>query len=116
VPSVPTIAVVPHRPNDLWLLAAAVAAPTATVWLWRRAPGTALSRDALKIAAPALAELPLPVDAIAWRQAADAFRAYVAHPSAAAFDTYAQAASTAYAAPPTHTPWWRSRISPLPTP
>lgn len=114
VPSVPTIAVVPFRPDDLWLLAAAVASPTATAWLWRRAPGTALSRDALKIAAPDLAELPLPTDDGAWLQAADAFRDFVSQPSVAAFDVYTGAAAAAYRADPTLVAWWRARVT-LPT-
>ena len=80
IPSVPVIAVVPHDPADLWPLAAALAAPAATAWLLRRAPGAALSRRALKIAGPDLAGLPLPTDAAAWAAATAAFRALVAAP------------------------------------
>ena len=109
VPSVPTLAVVPRNPDDLWLLAAAVSSPTATAWLWRRAPGTALSRDALKVAARDLADLPLPSDRGAWEQAAAAFRAYVEAPDPAAFGVYAEAAARAYGASPELVAWWRDR-------
>ena len=36
VPSVPALAVVPHDPDDVWRLAAAVLAPAATAWLAHR--------------------------------------------------------------------------------
>ena len=113
VPSVPTLAIVPRSVDDLWLLAAAVASPTATAWLWRRAPGTALSRNALKVAARDLSELPLPVDAVLWAAAADAFRAYASAPSAAAFEDYVVAAAGAYDAPDDLVAWWRDRVEPV---
>ncbi len=77
VPSVPVIAVVPHDPEDLWRLAAALLSPAATVWLSRRTPGVALARGALKVSAGDLAALPLPADDRTWDAAADALRAYV---------------------------------------
>jgi hypothetical protein len=111
VPSVPALSVVPRDPADLWRLAAAVASPAATAWLLRRAPGTALARDALKVAAPDLLALPLPADDAAWEQAADAARTYSARPSAAARDRFALAAATAYGTPDSLTAWWSSRPS-----
>lgn len=113
VPSVPTLAILPRSVDDLWLLAAAVASPTATVWLWRRAPGTALSRNALKVAARDLAELPLPVDAERWAAAAEAFRTYVGAPGVAAFEDYVTAAAGAYGAPDDLVGWWRARVEPV---
>ena len=112
VPSVPTLAVVPYNPDDLWLVAAAVGSPTATAWLWRRAPGTALSRDALKIAPRDLADLPLPPDRVAWAAAAEALDAYVARPTDSAFEAYVDAAAAAYGAPPELVAWWRARVPP----
>ena len=112
VPSVPTLAVVPYNPDDLWLVAAAVGSPTATAWLWRRAPGTALSRDALKIAPRDLADLPLPSDRVAWSAAAEALDAYVARPTDSAFEAYVDAAAAAYGAPPELVAWWRARVPP----
>jgi hypothetical protein len=113
VPSVPTLAILPRSVDDLWLLAAAVASPTATAWLWRRAPGTALSRNALKVAARDLAELPLPGGGSRWTAAADAFRAYVGTPSATAFEGYVAAAARAYDAPDDLVCWWRARVEPV---
>jgi len=110
VPSVPTLAVVPPQPEDLWLLAAAAASPTATAWLWRRAPGTALHRDALKVAAGHLAALPLPVDEGAWQEAATALEGFVTHHDADAFEAYVTAAAAAYRSPPDLVAWWRARL------
>jgi N-6 DNA Methylase len=113
VPSVPVLSVVPHDPADLWRLAAAVASPAAAAWLLGRAPGTALARGALKVAAPDLLALPLPADRGAWDEAAAAVCELAAGPPAsarrAAHDRFLDAAAVAYAAPPTVTAWWRER-------
>jgi hypothetical protein len=109
VPSVPVLAVVPHRADDLWRLAAAVGSPTATAWLWRRAPGTALHRDALKVAAGDLAALPLPADGAAWTAAAEALRTTSAG-DAGAFDDFVAAAASAYGAGPELVEWWLERL------
>jgi hypothetical protein len=110
VPSVPTLAVLPEHPDDLWPLAAALAAPTATAWLLRRAPETGLSRGALKIAARDLADLPLPVDATAWEAATAALQTYVREPTSNHVETFARAAGAAYAAPESLVDWWRRRL------
>ncbi len=116
IPSVPALVVVPDDPDDpgdadeLWRLAAAIAAPTSTAWLLRRAPGTALSRAALKIAARDLAELPLPGDAAAWDDATEAFRAYSRAPAAERFEAYVAAATAAYSADEALVAWWRGRL------
>ncbi len=112
VPSVPVVAVVPHDSADLWRVAAAVASPTATAWLLGRAPGTALARDAIKVAAPDLLALPLPADREAWDEAAAAARAVTtgtASESPAAHDQFLAAATAAYATAPSLTDWWRAR-------
>ena len=70
VPSVPALAVVPHDPDDLWRLAAALLAPAASAWLAHRSGGTALDGRAIKVAKPDLAALPLPGDPTAWDAAA----------------------------------------------
>ncbi len=92
VPSVPALAVVPHDPGDVWLLAAAVLSPAATAWLAHRAVGTALDRAALKVAKPDLAALPLPADGTAWATAASALQAYAARPAPGLLDRYLRAA------------------------
>lgn len=126
VPSVPTLAVLPHRRDDLWLLAAAIASPTATAWLSRRAPGTALSAHALRITARDLAALPLPDDLVAWRAAAEALRAYAAAPVTLVaspepvserdgqLEIYCDSIARAYNAPRSLEVWWRDRGGPQP--
>lgn len=110
VASVPTVVVVPHDVDDLWLLAAAMASPSATAWLARRAPGVALTRHALKVSARDLSALPLPVDRPAWDEAAGHMRSYVTDPSDASFEAYVDCATAAYAAPASLVDWWRSRL------
>jgi hypothetical protein len=111
VPSVPVVSVVPHDPADLWRLVAAAASPAATAWLLGRAPGTALARGALKVAAPDLQALPLPIDRGAWDEAADAVRVLTSGPpSPAGRDRFLEAAAAAYATPPSLTAWWRERV------
>jgi hypothetical protein len=93
-------------------VAAAVASPAATAWLLGRAPGTALARDAIKVAAPDLLALPLPADRGAWDEAAAAARAVTtgaAAESPAARDRFLAAATAAYATAPTLPAWWRER-------
>ena len=114
VPSVPALVVIPVNgaagTGALWRLAAAVSAPSSTVWLLRRAPGTALSRGALKIAARDLGELPLPVDTGAWQEAAEALRAYARAPGPEPFEAYVGAAAAAYRADEAVVAWWRARV------
>jgi N-6 DNA Methylase len=116
VPSVPTLAVLPRGDEDLWRLAAALAAPAATAWLLRRAAGTALGVRALKVSAPDLAALPLPADRAAWDDAAAAVRAVVADPTPAAVDAYLAAAAAAYGSGPDLTAWWRAQAGRKPGP
>ena len=111
VASVPTVIVVPHDVDDIWLLAAAMASPSATAWLARRAPGVALARHALKVAARDLAALPLPVDHGAWGDAARWLRAYAALPDDELLGLYTEAAVAAYDAPPELVDWWRGRAT-----
>jgi N-6 DNA methylase len=110
VPSVPVIAVVPHKVDDLWPLAAALAAPAATAWLARRAPGAALTRGALKIAARDIASLPLPTDVVAWKAATEAFRAVVEGDGGASLDAFVEAGAAAYGSAPAVVTWWRTRL------
>ncbi len=116
VPSVPVLAVVPRDPADLWRLAAALAGPASTAWLFRRAPGTALARGALKVAAPDLRALPLPVDEAAWDEATAAVRDVVTRPAPGACDRFLDAAAAAYGTPAAVTAWWRQRVRGVATP
>ena len=71
-PSVPTIAVTPRSgdPGELWAIAAVLAAPAVSAWALAHYRGTALTRDALKLSATQVLELPLPVDDAAWADGA----------------------------------------------
>jgi hypothetical protein len=73
-PSVPVIAVVPFSPDDLWYLAAVLLAPPVSAWAWARHAGGALARDAIKLAAREVLDLPLPIDRSAWDRGADLVR------------------------------------------
>jgi hypothetical protein len=117
VPSVPALAVLPAPGESehggaeigLWHLAAAVLSPAATAWLVRRAAGTGLEREALKVAAPDLAALPLPADRDGWDAAAGALAAFVARPGEEALAAYLDASGRAYGTPVSLSRWWRQR-------
>ena len=69
VPSTPAIGIVPHDPDDVAHLASALCAPPVSAWAVRRAAGTALSPDAIRVSGALLLEVPLPVDVGAWAEA-----------------------------------------------
>lgn len=73
--SVPVLCVRPHDPDLLWHLLAALHAPAATAWLFRRSAGTALSADACRPTKALLDALPVPLAGPAWDRAAEAARA-----------------------------------------
>jgi N-6 DNA Methylase len=117
VPSVPVVSLVPHDSADLWRVAAAVVSPAATAWLLGRAPGTALARGALKVAAPELLALPLPADRAAWDRAAAAVHDLATGTaSPETCGRFLEAAAAAYATPPSLTDWWRERARSLAPP
>ncbi len=71
VPVTPVLAVRSLDPGlDLDHVAAAMLAPPLVAWAFRRWFGTALSVNALKLAARQVPELPMPVDRDAWTEAA----------------------------------------------
>lgn len=70
VPATPVISVEPHDAADLWPVAAMVMAPAIAADAAARSFGTALSVRAIKLAASDLLEMPLPIDAAAWRRGA----------------------------------------------
>jgi hypothetical protein len=71
VPSTPAVSVVPHEPADVTRLTAALCSPPVAAWARRRAAGTALSPQAIRVSASLLAAVPLPCDDAAWAHAAD---------------------------------------------
>jgi hypothetical protein len=69
VPSTPAVGIVPLDPADVPRLVAALCAPPVSAWAVRRAAGTALSPDAIRVSADLLLDVPLPRDADAWAEA-----------------------------------------------
>jgi len=60
VPSTPVIAVVPHDPEDLARILAALSGPTATAWLWHRLGGNGITAGVLRPTSAALAQIQVP--------------------------------------------------------
>lgn len=75
VPCMPVISVTPRDEAGLWRVAAALGSPVASAVAFERYAGTALTADAIKVAARQVAWLPIPVDAGAWERGAGLFRA-----------------------------------------
>ncbi len=74
LPVTPVISVMPHEPDDVWRLLAAIASPVASVEAYRRWGGTGMSVQALKVSAKQVLELPLPIDGAAWDRGAQLAR------------------------------------------
>lgn len=107
--SVPVIVVRPHRPEDIWRIAAAIHAPVSSAWMLRRSAGTALSNDACKPTARLLTDLPLPTHRAAWDEAA-AVAEDVAG-GARRWQELGEAADRAYGIDdPTLRAWWLDRL------
>lgn len=73
LPSVPVIAVCAD-PARLFDVAAVLLAPHTSAWAVRRAAGTALSADAIKLSAKQVLDAPLPRDVGAWAAGAEHLR------------------------------------------
>jgi hypothetical protein len=119
-PSVPTIAVVPNDRGSterLWSVAAVLAAPAVAAWALDRHRGAALARDAIKLAASQVLEVPLPSEPEAWADgAAAAERAQRAadadDPTAwgAALRETGEAMTDAYRSSAAVRDWWLGRL------
>ncbi|MFL6206983.1 MAG: N-6 DNA methylase [Acidimicrobiales bacterium] len=103
VASVPLVVVRPEA-GQLWHAAAALASPAVSAWLFQRSAGSGLSPGALRISAPVLRSVPLPVDRVAWDRGAQAFRARD-------IDAFIAAMEAAYAVDPEVGAWWKERAT-----
>jgi hypothetical protein len=101
VAGVPLVVVRPE-PARLWHAAAALASPAVSAWLFHRSAGSGLSSDTLRISAPLLRTVPLPVDRGAWD---DGARAFLARD----LDAFVEAMGGAYRVGPDVGAWWRER-------
>jgi SAM-dependent methyltransferase len=120
LPSVPVLSVV-ASPERLWHVAAAVLSPSGAAAAATVHGGTALSPGSVRVTAPLLRDLPLPVDAAAWDDgAAAAETAQRAGASGdergwqAALDGLGEAMVAAHAVAAADRPallgWWRARL------
>lgn len=116
VPATPLVAVT-AEPDDLDRVAAVLLAPPVVLWAWRRWFGTAMSVDALKLAAKQVGDLPLPVDDGLWQEAARLVGACDGADPVTAADCsleVAEVMTRAYGAGPEVYDWWVSRRKSLP--
>jgi hypothetical protein len=92
VPCTPVVSLVPSDPGDVDRLAAALCAPPVAAWAARRASGTGLSPDAIRMSTSLALAVPLPTDAAHWNHAAQ-------HLANGDLDAFASAATSMYALP-----------------
>lgn len=119
VPSPPAIAV-EAPPDALPRLLAALLAPATTAWIHRRAAGTGMAPDALRISVADLVEVPLPGDRRSWDEAARLLSEICCGPDARPLGDdeptrrFAAAVNDAYGLPPltgdAATAWWLARL------
>lgn len=118
VPATPLIAV--HAdPADLDRVAAVLLAPPVVLWAWRHWFGSALSVDAVKLAARQVGELPLPVDDGAWAEGASIVATADGAEPAQAWDlavAVAEVMTVAYGASDEVLEWWKRRLKARPGP
>jgi hypothetical protein len=112
IPCTPVISVEPAvDAPSLWHLAAALSSPQASAWLATETTGSALSRDALRVSAGRLADLPLPSVGPTWDAAADAARAAHLDASAERIRSLGSAAGAAYGGLDEQLlQWWTDRL------
>ncbi|MEM9610707.1 MAG: N-6 DNA methylase [Actinomycetota bacterium] len=111
----PVVAVVPHD-GDPFAVLAVLLSPISTAVARRGSTGTGLTRSAIRVSGPALAALPLPADAGAWRRATERLRL----DGAAALVEVEQLMSEAYGLTPDDAlwRWWelaRATLTPAPS-
>jgi hypothetical protein len=118
-PSVPVIAVMPAQ-DRLWHVAAVLASPAVTALSLRRHAGAALTRDAIKLSAKQVLDLPLPGNVDAWdrgaerlRAAAEAARRQDAAGWRRELRAFGVAMCEAYGASDEVQRWWIERVPPF---
>jgi hypothetical protein len=107
VPATPVISVVPDDPHLVHRLAAVLCSPPVAAWAARRAVGTGLSTDAIRVSAGLVGDAPLPPDDDAWAVASRAL-------AAGDLTTFAERATAMYrldaSAAIEVRDWWRGRL------
>jgi hypothetical protein len=102
VPSTPVIALHPHRPDDLWRIAAVLLAPAVSAWAARSYAGAALAPTAIKLSARQAVGIPLPAVEARWSAAADLLKAGNIEAAALAMGDAYGVGSDVHA-------WWRAK-------
>jgi hypothetical protein len=107
VPCTPVVSVVPHDAGAVDLVAAVLCAPPVSAWVARRAAGTGLSPDAIRMSSELALAVPLPGARALWQEAATSL-------AAGDLAAYAAAATAMYGLPPVVarlvTAWWRRSL------
>jgi hypothetical protein len=107
VPATPVVSVEPFTDDldQLWMLAAALSAPALSAYFLAANFGTALSLNAMKIAARDVLTAPLPTDRAAWREAAALLQSEPTD-----YATFARLMGRAYRTTEDHlASWWLDR-------
>lgn len=111
IPCTPVISVLPREGTTVGvaLLAALLDAPPISAWVARRAAGSALSADAVRLSAGLVGAVPLPPDERAWSAAAGALEA-------GDLERYATCATAMFGLPARQAAavqaWWLARAKP----
>ena len=74
LPCMPVLTVTPKNRPDMWRLASALGSPVACMVSLSKYSGTALTTDAIKLAAKQLVRLPIPKPSPDWDRAAELYR------------------------------------------
>lgn len=113
IPATPVISVEPHDSDDVWLVAAALMAPPIAAHCLARKFGTAMSLDALKLAARDIEQLPLPTRRSTWERGAELARDVSTANGAERLDLvirFGETMSEAYGVGSASLEWWRARL------
>ncbi len=113
----PTLSVLPRDPVLLWRVAAVLLGPPASAWALTHYGATALAAGAVKLSARQVEAIPLPVDPVAWDEAAAHVAAAHADPdpvgARARLEAAAAAMVRAYGGDEALGAWWRARLPPV---
>ena len=115
LPVTPVLSVEPDDddPNTLWLVAAALTAPAVTAQALAAKFGTAMSLNAVKLAARDVLAIPLPQDRGAWQAAADLIRDRAPLVTPTELATFGELMGRAYGERDNElTDWWQARATP----
>ncbi len=74
LPSIPLASVTPLQPENLWKVAACLAAPPISLLAYQRLAGAGMSAEVLKLSARNLLKLPLPADDEKWNLGSELLR------------------------------------------